>query len=204
MKINKVFLSLISVAVILSIGCSNITRDKSSAENKKIKLSETKIDENNMKEIENQIPYIDSIEGTIDNNIIDKRYKIVNKGDLTYSEFKSSGYETDEIEIHYVDSIKKDASYKDILVGFTYASETNPTIVSYNEALKLIKKVLPDDIEQVDTILDKEVSKEYIYYQSEKGNFRIGLSYGNDFEVKSIEEIHEDVIVGIDYSKEIR
>ncbi|WP_330677229.1 hypothetical protein, partial [Terrisporobacter petrolearius] len=86
---------------------------------------------------------------------------------------------------------------------FTYTSEENPTKISYKEALKLIKKVLPDDIEKVKSILDKEVSKEYIYYKSDKGNFRVGLTYGEDFNDKSIKEIHKDSIAGIDYSKEI-
>ena len=34
--------------------------------------------------------------------------------------------------------------------------------------------------------MDEEVNKEYIYYESSKGNFRVGLSYGYEFNDENI------------------
>ena len=63
-------------------------------------------------------------------------------------------------------------------------------------------KVLPDDIKKVKSVIDEEVNKEYIYYKSEKGNFRVGLCYGYVMTDEG-EKVDKDLIVGIDYSKEI-
>ena len=35
--------------------------------------------------------------------------------------------------------------------------------------------------------MDEEVNKEYIYYESSKGNFRVGLSYGYEFNDENID-----------------
>lgn len=152
---------------------------------------------------ENKIPYMNDGNEEIDNSVIDDRYKKVNKEQLTYDEFEYSGDNVYGAEVHLADSIKNDTSYRDILLGFTYTPEENPTRVSYGEALKLIKKVLPDDIQEANSVVDKEVGKEYIYYKSDKGNFRVGLSYEEDLTGKNVKEIHESLIVGIDYSKKI-
>ena len=68
----------------------------------------------------------------------------------------------------------------------------------------LIKKLLPDDIKQVNSTIDEEVDKEYIYYESSKGNFRVGLSYGYEFNDENIEVVNKNKVVGIDYSKEVK
>lgn len=181
MKIKKSFVVIIFACSMLFAGCSI-----------------------NANTGENEIPYVSDKNEEIDNSVIEDRYVKVNKEKLTYDEFEYSGENISGVEVHLADSIKNDTSYKDILLGFTYTPEENPTSISYGEALKLIKKVLPDDIEEVNSVLDKEVGKEYIYYKSDKGNFRVGLSYGEeDFNDKSIKEIHKGLIVGIDYSKEI-
>lgn len=90
------------------------------------------------------------------------------------------------------------------MLGFTYFSEMNPSDLTYDQAIELVKKILPNDIEEVDLVIDKEVNKEYIYYKSAKGNFRMGLCYGYEFNDENIEVVNKDKIVGIDYSKEIR
>ena len=53
--------------------------------------------------------------------------------------------------------------------------------IHVNQAIELVKKLLPEDIKQVDSTMDEEVNKEYIYYESSKGNFRVGLSYWYEF-----------------------
>ena len=80
----------------------------------------------------------------------------------------------------------------------------NPTNLTYDNAIELVKKVLPDDIKQVDFKIDEEVNTEYIYYESSKGNFRVELCYRYDFNDRNEEVLSKDKIVGIDYSKEIR
>lgn len=46
-------------------------------------------------------------------------------------------------------------------------------------------------------------NKEYVYYKSDKVNFRVGLSYCSEFESDDFEDIHKNTVLGIDYSKEI-
>ena len=131
--------------------------------------------------IENHIPYIDKNNDEIDNSIINERYENVKKEDLTYDteEDDSKDNEKEVItQVYFADSTKNDINYKKILQGFSYASESNPCDLTYNQAIELVKKLLPDDIKQVNSTVDEEVDKEYIYYESSKGNFRVGLSYG--------------------------
>ena len=52
-------------------------------------------------------------------------------------------------QAYLADSIKNDINYKDILLGFTYYFQMNPCNLAYDEAIELIKKVLTDDIKQV-------------------------------------------------------
>lgn len=205
MKINRGFIVMMFAVIILSVGCSNIN-NKNSVENND-ETKQNTVDENNMKEIENQIPYIDKMTDSRDNSIIDKRYENVRNEDLTYNslqyEAEKEESESEAItQVYLADSIKDDVNYKCILEGFSYLSESNPCSVSYNEAIELIKKVLPDDIEKVRSVIDEEVNKEYIYYKSEKGNFRVGLCQGYIMTDEG-EKVDKDLIVGIDYSKEI-
>ena len=46
-------------------------------------------------------------------------------------------------------------------------------------------------------------NKEYVYYKSDKVNFRVGLSDCSEFKSDDLEEIHKNTVLGIDYSKEI-
>ncbi len=114
-------------------------------------------DSMDMSIIENGTPYIGEFKDSIDNSIIEKRYENVNKKDLSYDTLaKTKEYDNESsiIKIELADSIKDDINYCDILLGFTYFSEINPSRLTYNEAITLVKKVLPDDIEKVKTVLD--------------------------------------------------
>lgn len=151
-----------------------------------------------MKEIENDIPYIDIGVGKIDNKIIDERYKSVNKKELTYNAINTYTENLSKEEIQRLNKYKP--TYKSILLGFTYFSESNPISLDYDEALKLTKTVLPDDIEKIGSEIDNEVNKEYIYYKSSKGDFRVGLRYGYVYD-DNVEKVDKNLIVGIDYAK---
>ena len=193
MGINKKIIIVMCLVSILSVGCGS-----KSVENK----SNVSIEN-----IENHIPYIDKDNDEIDNSIINERYKSVKKEDLTYNtkEDDSKDNEKEVItQIYSADSIKDDINYKSILLGFSYASESNPCDLTYNQAIELVKKVLPDDVKQVDSTMDEEVNKEYIYYESSIGNFRVGLCYGYEFNDENTEVVNKNKIVGIDYSKEIK
>lgn len=207
MKINKKVLTMIVAASFLFAGCVNINNKGENIKSEPLKSTE-KTDKDNLKDenIENQIPYIDEDSGEIDDSIINDRYKNVKKEELTYNTAEEETENNNETttQVHLADSIKDDTSYKSVLLGYTYLSEGSSIDLTYDEAMELVKKVLPDDIEKVDYKLDKEVNKEYIYYKSSKGNFRVGLSYGFEFNNENIEKIHTNSIVGIDYSKEIK
>lgn len=193
MKINKKIIIVMCLVSILSVGCGS-----KSVENK------SNVSTGN---IENHIPYKDKNDDEIDNSIINERYESVKKEDLTYNtkEDDSKDNEKEVItQIYSADSIKDDINYKSILLGFSYASESNPCDLTYNQAIELVKKVLPDDVKQIDSKMDEEVNKEYIYYESSKGNFRVGLCYGYEFNDENIEVVNKNKIVGIDYSKEIK
>ena len=181
------------LASILSVGCGSISEENKSNER--------------VENIENHIPYIDKNNDEIDNSIINERYENVKKEDLTYDteEDDSKDNEKEVItQVYFADSIKNDINYKKILQGFSYASESNPCDLTYNQAIELVKKLLPDDIKQVNSTVDEEVDKEYIYYESSKGNFRVGLSYVYEFNDENIEVVNKNKIVGIDYSKEVK
>lgn len=194
MKISKKPIMAIYLVSILNMGCSNKENDD--------KLS--------IKNIENDIPYIDMYSGEIDNNIINERYENVKKEELSYDiaydyEVEDDGKintgESDRITEVYL-ATGYDTNYRSILEGFTYYSEQNPVDLTYDEAIELVKKVLPDDIKQVDLRVDEELNKEYIYYESSKGNFMVGLCYGYEFNDENVEVVNKTKIVGIDYSKE--
>ena len=193
MKINKKIIIAMCIATILSVGCSS-------------KNEENKSDIS-VKNIENHIPYIDEKIGEIDNSIINERYENIKKEELTYNPKEYEDTEDNEKEVitqvQPADSIKDDTNYKSILLGFTYFSESNPCDLTYDQAIEVVKKVLPDDIKQVNSKKDREVNKEYIYYESDKGNFRVGLCYGYEFNDENVEAVNENKIVGIDYSKDI-
>ena len=212
MKVNKTILAVIALVSILSMGCSNIS-ENNNGENSNIEDSievENTVDENNMAEIENHTPYMKNEKGEIDemlidNSIIEKRYENVRKEELTYNRTQYGAVELeskDDVQIYLADSISDDVSYKSILGGFSYASEVNPCDVTYDEALELINRVLPDDIEIVKSVIDEDVNKEYIYYKCEKGNFRVGLSYGYVMTDEG-EKVDKNLIVGIDYNMEM-
>ena len=197
-KNKLVTILLIASMILIMIGCSKVSNNE--GENISTESLSTT-------EIENHIPYINEDNGEIDNNIIDERYENVNKEELSYDPLvESSEDDNSEVktQVYLADSIKNDTNYKSILLGFTYFLESNPSNLTYDEAIELVKKVLPDDIEKVNTVIDNEVNKEYIYYKSSKGNFRVGLCYGYKFNEENIEEVDKNLIIGIDYSKEIK
>lgn len=193
MGINKKIIIVMCLVSFFSVGCGS-----KSVENKSNVSAEN---------IENHIPYIDKDNDEIDNSIINERYKSVKKEDLTYDTIEDDSKDNEKeviTQIYSADSIKDDINYKRILLGFSYASESNPCDLTYNQAIELVKKVLPDDVKQVDSTMDEEVNKEYIYYESSIGNFRVGLCYGYEFNDENTEVVNKNKIVGIDYSKEIK
>ena len=197
-KNKLVIILLIASMTLIMIGCSKVSNNEGENISTESLLTT---------EIENHIPYINEDNGEIDNNIIDERYENVNKEELSYDPLvESSEDDNSEVktQVYLADSIKNDTNYKSILLGFTYFLESNPSNLTYDEAIELVKNVLPDDIEKVNTVIDDEANKEYIYYKSSKGNFRVGLCYGYKFNEENIEEVDKNLIVGIDYSKEIK
>ncbi|ARC83149.1 hypothetical protein U732_118 [Clostridium argentinense CDC 2741] len=134
------------------------------------------------------------------NDKISKRYEEVKKETLSY-EIEFSDHHYYETKNSFVGSEAglpnvDNKEYGQILSEYMYAAEVNPTKISYNDAIKLAHKVLPDDIKEQRTKYDDTVKKTYIVYSSSQGNFVLGLCHESSTEDKNI-------VVGIDYMKEI-
>lgn len=204
MKNKDKLIIVILITCILAIGCNKNTYKEYTAPNES--NQEVVVDE------ENDIPYIKSESGeidyiNIDNNVINERYEKVNKEELQYNVVSYNNKNVSkEGQITKVESAEPiaDKNYSNILLGYTYASEINPTSLTYEEAMDLIKKVLPDDIVKEKEVEDTDFNKKYIFYSSEKGNFVVGLCYGYEFNENNEEELRKNIIVGIDYLKEIK
>ena len=186
------------------VGCNNNNLNVSNNKNEEIS-------------IENEIPYMKTPQGgidgeSIDNSIIDKRYKTVNKDILKY-DFK----ETTEYIFEFDDGFAvnsesqdfkpiNDKKYQSILLGYTYSSEVSSTIIPYDEAISMVKKVLPNDIIKEKSKMTKDNSCEYIFFKSNKGNFVVGLHYALDYELNRNNPFlpyNKNIIAGIDYLKQI-
>ena len=190
--------------ILLFVGCSD-TNNNQNTKGESIK------DENevSLDDVEHDVPYANLNTGEIDIEVINNRYKNVNKDELAYDTIQDDIENLIEEHNANPDNMTKihiaeqtDTSYKSILEGYSYESEGNSFDFTYDEAMELAKKVLPDDVEEVDYILNEEFNIEYIYYTSSKGNFRVNLRYIDDFNDKDIEEIHKGSIIAISYSKE--
>lgn len=151
-----------------------------------------------------------SYEDEPDNSVIKKRYDNVNKEQLTYEIVPQSGYFYEsENEIVYSFRLNEIPSinnkkYLHILQDYTYACELNPTKLSYDEAIKLISKVLPSDIKK-----EREKLKdgdEYlirsIIYSSSKGNFIVQLVHPKTEDENLKKATNLDSVIGISYLKE--
>ena len=204
MKVKRKILIIISMMMLLFVGCSD-TNNTQNTKGESIK------DENevSLDDIEHDVPYVNLNTGEIDVEVINDRYKNVNKYELSYDTIQDDIESLIEEHNANPDNMSKihipeqtDASYKSILEGYSYESEGNVFNFTYDEAMELAKQVLPDDVEEVDYILNEEFNIEYIYYTSSKGNFRVNLRYIDDFNDKDIEEIHKGSIIAISYSKE--
>ena len=216
-KLNYIILTTLLLLSFTAIGCKSIVQNQTATESQttieddypETSKSTTKNDnfETRRNSPRDQAIFEENEER--DNTELDKRYKDVNKSKLNYDEsYSSSTYcETknsfvgSEAGIPSVDNKK----YKKILDNYTYARELNPTKVTYEDAIKLAKSILPDDIKEIRNKYDNSTGKTYIVYSSSQGNFILGLAYDYD-------ESHSDgftpnsknnTVVGIDYMKEI-
>lgn len=144
-----------------------------------------------------------------DNIEIDRRYKNIDKSKLDYTPTPSptsycetqTSFVGTESGIPSIDNKK----YQQTLPLYTYFCEVNPTKVTYEEAIKLIKSVLPDDVKELRKKYDSSTSKTYIIYSSNQGNFVVGLafSYDESHTDNFIPDYTRNTVVGIDYMKQI-
>ena len=212
-KLKFTGLIILLILSITAIGCTSQDNSKTTANNTKNNTVETNKNntKNNTSKKYQNTPEAQKIleENQEENNEKDKRYKKIDKATLDYNTTYSSStyYETEDCfagshaDIPAIDNKK----YKEILKDYTYASEVNPTKVTYEDAIKLAKSVLPYDIKEIRKKYDSATTKTYIVYSSEQGNFIVGFAY-------DYKESHTDgfiptdtknIVVGIDYMKEI-
>ncbi len=145
-----------------------------------------------------------------DNSVIKKRYENVNKEQLTYEIVPQSGYFY-ESENEIVSSFRlneipsiNDKKYWYILEDYTYACELNATKLTYDEAINLINKVLPNDIKKEREKLHDAESYliRSIIYSSSKGNFIVQLVHPKieDENLKKTTDVN--TVIGLSYLKE--
>lgn len=216
-KLNYITLTTLLLLSFTVIGCKPIIQNQTATENQTAVENESAETNKNTTENDNSETRRNSPKDQAifeeneerDNTELDKRYKEVDKSKLNYHESYSSStyYETEnsfvgsEAGIPNVDNKK----YIRILDDYTYAMLLNPTNVTYEDAIKLAKSVLPDDIKEIRKKYDNSMGKTYIVYSSSQGNFILGLAYDYDESHSDgfIPDSKNNTVVGIDYMKEI-
>ncbi len=194
-KFKLIYLG-ITILTLSMVGCQDKTNKKEEVKS---------VDTSYICPIINNIP-----KDEIDNTVIAKRYEDVIKENLTY-EVKQNSYYFYESENELVSSLAldeipnvDDKKYGYILEDYTYASEVNSTYVTYDEALDLVYKVLPDDIKKEREIFNEnsKSKNKYIVFSSSKGNFVVSFAYPVVSCVKGVETLDTNYVVGIAYLRE--
>lgn len=156
----------------------------------------------------NNEPIYDDIT-VFDEDEVNKRYKEVNKKDLTYEpnmknsndyffEFENGLAYNTEANNHL--KVISEKQYAMILQGYSYSKVKKA--FTNEEAIEIAYSILPDDIKEIKT---KEYKDEnYIYYTSKKGNFIVLLRNEHIFNDKDEStNINKDKIESITYFKEL-
>lgn len=144
------------------------------------------------------------------NSIIAENYKNVNKEELTYKLEDGYGYwyEGDK-EIAYSDRLDEvpninGKKYQYTLPEYTYAMH-NPTEISYDKAMELVKSVLPDNIKEERQFINGDIYGpviRHIVYSSSAGNFIVGIMHPRFEDENGPGEVDMDTVIGISYLKE--
>ncbi|BCZ45755.1 hypothetical protein psyc5s11_18220 [Clostridium gelidum] len=212
-KLKFTGLIILFILSITAIGCKSQDKPKTAANNNTVETNRNNTENDTSKKYQNTPEAQKILEANQeedkekDNTKIDKSYKEVDKSTLDYNTTSSSSTycETEDsfvgsnADIAPIDNKK----YKEILKDYTYACEVNPTNVTYENAIKLAKSVLPDDIKEIRKKYDSSTTKTYIVYSSRQGNFVLGLAYPYSDTDNFIPSSDKDIVVGIDYMKEI-
>lgn len=186
---KKIVLSLLILVALIGVGCSK-TDSEQSTENQKSIVQE----ENNY---------------TDDTKVTMKRYDDVKKEYLKYEVKENTIYfcETNRgIEsIQVVEESKRlnNKKYGQVLSSYMLPTVINASYMSYDEAIEMVKKVLPDDIKEEYIKENSETNHWNIFYSSTKGNFVVCFSYFSYTDNKGIEEVMKDKVIGIGYYKEV-
>lgn len=194
-KIKLIYIGIATMSLLM-VGCGDKPNVKAEIPNEDISASSPIIDNTNKDEI--------------DNTIISERYKNVKKEDLTYKVAQKSYYfyesEDDLVSSSRLSEIPNidDKKYGYILQDYTYACEVNPTDITYDEALDLIYKVLPDDIKKEREKFNKnnEIKNTNLIFSSSKGNFIVNLVHPIISYESGNETVDTNSVVGISYLRE--
>lgn len=215
MKVKRKILIMISTLSLLFVGCSNTNNNQNTkveSTQEQNQSNKSSSDDENI-DIEHHIPYANLDNGEVDEEVINERYRNVNKDELRYDTIEPemdakiaehNANPNNLTKIYKAEDPNEEESYKSILEGYSYNSEGNSFEFTYDEAIELVKTVLPDDIEEVRYILNNENNTEYKYYISSKGNFRVELRYLGSITDKDINEIHKYSVSSISYCKEFK
>jgi len=196
MKKIKLIYIVIATMSLLMVGCEDKPNVRAEIPNENISASSPIIDNTDKDEI--------------DNTVIAERYKNVKKEDLTYEVVPESYYfyesENDLVSSYLLNEIPNidDKKYGYILEDYTYACLVNPTDITYEEALDLIYKVLPDDIKKErEKFNENGKSKQTnLIFSSSKGNFVVSLAHPIISSVNGVDTVDTNAVVGISYLRE--
>ncbi|MCR8743938.1 hypothetical protein [Romboutsia lituseburensis] len=197
----KLKLAILLTTIILMVGCTK---------KEEIQQKQPKQVKEEMVFDENKRPYDEYGEEVKSNDEVLKSYETINKKDLNYKydenmstylfEFKKGIAQMNPMQ---TEEPLNDKKYKEVLQAFSFASEVNPIRVTYDEAIELVKKVLPDDIKkesETDYIGKEDVGTGIIRYTSSQGDFIVNLAYG--FGEDGI-TYDKNNVVGITYLKQV-
>lgn len=197
----KLKLTMLLIGITLMVGCT-----------KKEEIQQTHPEQVKEEIVfdENQRPYDKYGEEVKSNDEVLKSYEIISKKDLKYKhdenistylfEFKKGIAQMNPMQ---TEEPLNDKKYKEVLQAFSFASEVNPISVTYDQAIELAKKVLPDDIKkesETDYIGKEDVGTGIIHYTSSHGDFIVNLAYG--FGEDGI-TYDKNNVVGITYLKQV-
>ncbi|WP_017415907.1 hypothetical protein [Clostridium tunisiense] len=196
---KRILCCIITVIMAISlVGCQKETKQKKEILNEASNSNSTTIINNT------------AFEDEPDNSVIKKRYENVNRDEITYELTAQSCYYY-ESKDNIICSLRSaevpsinDKKYWYILQDYTYVCELNPTKLTYDEAINLINKVLPNDIKKEREKLHDAESYliRSIIYSSSKGNFIVQLVHPKieDENLKKTTDVAS--VTGLSYLKE--
>lgn len=193
---KKGLILTLTLTISVLAGCSNNEVKNAHIENSSnVETQSETIDENH--EEDKDVSKIYDMYDALDKNKL--KYEYSNESTYYYERELGSSKESEMKEISDISEKK----YHYILKSYSFLSELVSVSMSYNDALKYIEKVLPDDAKKEYEKYESETGIINIFYSSSKGNFVACLNKTLEYVDNGENIFNDDYICGISYMKEI-